>query len=152
MKKILILYHSQSGNTEILAFAILKGILTQEGINTKIKKALEANLQDLLWCDAVLFGTPENFGYMSGALKHFFDQTYYPAKAQSFLNITYAIFISCENNGSGAAHQIDQIATGYPFKKSLKPLIIKGKIGEIQLKYAFEYGQTMAAGLLDGIF
>ena len=151
-KKLLILYHSQSGNTEKLAKAILNGASTQENIEIKLKKALEGKVEDLLWSDAVLFGTPEIFGFMSGGLKYFFDETYYPAKEQAQLNICYAIFISCENNGTGAVHQIEQIASGYPLRKSLPPLLVKGKISEMNLQEAFEFGQTMAAGLVDEIF
>jgi multimeric flavodoxin WrbA len=152
LKNFLVLYHSQSGNTDSLAKSICKGISSQNETEIRCKKALESGIKDLLWCDAVLFGTPENFGFMSGALKHFFDQTYYPAKECGISMIPYTIFISCENNGMGAVHQIDQIAAGYPLKKSLSPFIVRGKIEKIHLNQAFEFGQTMAVGVIDGIF
>ncbi len=152
MKKILIIYHSQSGKTRKLADAIVTGVKLENNNEVRLKPALKSTLEDLLWCDAVIFGTPENFGSMSGGLKYFFDQTYYPVKEKSSLNIPYAIFISCGNNGSGAVHQIEQIAQGYPLKKTINALIIKGEIGEIDIEKAIEFGQTFAAGINLGIF
>ena len=79
-KKILIIYHSQSARTKLLADSVLKGVSNELNVKTRMKVAFDANLDDLLWADSVIFGTPENFGYMSGALKDFFDRTYYPAQ------------------------------------------------------------------------
>ena len=79
MKHLLIIYYSQSGNTTQLARAVFRGCQQETDVETRICEAFDANLEDLLWADGLLFGTPENFGTMSGALKDFFDRTYYPA-------------------------------------------------------------------------
>ena len=151
MKNILVVYHSQSGNTKTLADAVEKGCRLEKDANVRIKTAFKADLQDLIWADGILFGTPENFGTMSGALKDFFDRTFYPAEPYR-LNLPYAIFISAENDGTGAAREIHRIAVGYPLRQVAEPLIVKGKVLAKHRALAKEFGHTMAAGLCLGIF
>ncbi len=150
-KNLLIIYHSQSGNTELLSQAVAKGVRLEDDIELRIKLAYEADTRDLQWADGVLFGTPENLGYMSGALKDFFDRTYYPAQP-SQLSIPYGLFISAGNDGSGAVREIDRILLGYPMKKVADPIIVKGDITPAALAQCKELGQTMAAALAMGIF
>jgi multimeric flavodoxin WrbA len=151
MKHLQIIYHSQSGNAAQLAGAVLSGCQTEAQVETRICKAFDANLEDLLWADGLLFGTAENFGTMSGALKDFFDRTYYPAEPYK-LNLPYALFISAGNDGTGAVREIERIACGYPLKKIAPPLIAKGAVSRDHLKQAQELGQSMASGLAMGIF
>lgn len=148
---MLIVYHSQSGNTEQLASAVYQGACSEPDIEVQKRRAFDADLSDLLWADGLLFGTPENFGYMSGALKDFFDRTYYPAEPHQ-INLPFAIFISAGNDGSGAAREIERIARGYPLRKVAPPLICKGEICDAYRQQAREFGQSMAAGLAMGIF
>ena len=61
MKNLLIVYHSQSGNTEAMAKAIAEGARAA-GADVALKKAVEANAADILNCDAVAIGTPNYFG------------------------------------------------------------------------------------------
>ena len=88
---------------------------------------------------------------MSGALKDFFDRTYYPAESYQ-LNLPYAVFISAGNDGSGAVRDIDRIAKGYPLRKIGEPLIAVGDITPEHLEQSEEFGLAMAAGLSIGIF
>ena len=84
MKNLLIVYHSQTGNTLRMAQAILQGATDEdiEGIEVRMLSAMEAGPSDLLWANGVILGTPENFGYMSGALKDFFDRTFYAVEGK----------------------------------------------------------------------
>ena len=91
MKNLLIVYHSQSGGTMRMAEAVHEGCQREEDVETRFITAFDADLSDLRWADGILFGTPENFGYMSGAWKDFFDRTFYPA-APFQLNLHYGIF------------------------------------------------------------
>ncbi|MBT5577691.1 MAG: flavodoxin family protein [Porticoccaceae bacterium] len=151
MKNLLIVYHSQSGNTEQLANAVQLGAVQQSGVNCKLCRAFDSSLEDLQWAQGLLFGTPENFGTMSGALKDFFDRTYYPAEPFK-LNLPYAIFISADNDGTGAVRDIERIAKGFPLRKISEPLIATGEITDNHLLQAQEFGLAMAAGLTLGIF
>ncbi len=151
MKTLLIVYHSQSGNTEQLALAAYRGACQASEIQTRLIRAGDAILQDLLDCHGILFGTPENFGYMSGAIKDFFDRTFYPAQDYA-LNLPYALFISAGNDGTGAVRQIDRILIGYPMRKIAEPVICRGAVTPAYLEQCKELGLALAAGLELGIY
>lgn len=153
MKHLLIVYHSQTGNTARMAQALLRGASQPEieGVEIRCLRAFEAGVEDLLWAHGLLLGTPENFGYMSGALKDFLDRIYYPVEGQ-IDNLPYAIFISAGNDGSGAVAAIQRIARGYPFKEVHEPLIARGELTAQDLARCEELGATLAAGLELGIF
>ena len=149
--KLLIIYHSQTGNTEKMAQAVLKGAQEVEEVESRLLRAFDADLSDLLWCDGIIFGTPENFGYMSGAVKDFLDRTYYPAQ-EKVTGKPYAIFVSCGNDGSGAVFNIQRIAKGYPLNPVMEPIICKGDVTDEALENCFEMGMTLAAGISVGIY
>ena len=92
MKKLIIIYHSQGGSTEQMAQAVLAGAQEETDTETRLIKAFDATVEDLTTCDGVIFGTPENFGYMSGALKDFYDRTYYPTQEHP-LNLPYFVLL-----------------------------------------------------------
>lgn len=151
MHKILIVYHSQTGNTERMAMAVASGVQQIENAEAIMKKAAEATLDDLLSADGVAIGTPENFGYMSGMVKDFFDRTYYMAQDKVFRK-PYVVFISAGNDGSGALRAIERIALGYKFKRVFEPVICKGKVTEEALEKCRELGGVIAGGCAMGIF
>lgn len=151
MKNLLLVYHSQSGNTLQLAQAVARGAANESGVAVRMLAAFEAGLDDLLEADAVLFGTPENLGYMSGALKDFFDRTFYPAEPHQ-LGLPYALFISAGNDGSGAVREIDRILRGYPMRKVAEPLVIRGEVDRKAQEQCEELGAAMAAAVAMGAF
>jgi multimeric flavodoxin WrbA len=151
VKTLLIVYHSQTGNTEQLAQAVYQGACQVPETHTRLVRAFEATLEDLLTCQGALFGTPENFGYMSGAIKDFFDRTFYPAQPYR-LNLPYALFISAGNDGTGAVRQIDRILLGYPMRQVAEPVICRGTVTAEHLTQCEELGMLLATGLACGIF
>ena len=150
-KNLLIVYHSQSGSTAKIADTIRSGCLKEKDINIRYLEAFKADLNDLLWADGVIFGTPENFGYMSGALKDFFDRTFYQAEPYK-INLPYGMFVSSGNDGTGAVREVDRIVKGYPLRKICEPLIIVGGYKTEYAKLCEEFGLSMATGLAMGIF
>jgi len=151
MARILVVYHSQTGNTERMAMAVAEGAAAIEGADVILKRAGDASLQDLLDCQGLAIGTPENFGYMSGMVKDFFDRTYEHARGKVFRK-PFVVFISAGNDGSGALRNIDRIALGYQFKKVYEPVISRGKLSEETLEKCRELGQTLAGGCVEGIY
>jgi multimeric flavodoxin WrbA len=145
MAKILIVYHSHTGNTEKMAQAVAQGAKSIEGIEVVLKKAVDATLEDLLTADGLALGTPENFGYMSGMVKDFFDRTYLGAQEKVFRK-PFVIFISAGNDGTGALRAIERIALGYKFKTVFHPVIAKGDITKEILTQCVELGATIAGG------
>lgn len=150
-RRLLVVFHSQGGEAARLADAVLRGARKVEDVLVRDVPALDATLDDLLWAEAVIFGTPENFGYMSGALKVFFDRTFYPAQGK-VQQLPYALFVKAGNDGTGAVTSVERIARGYPLRKIADPVIVRGEVGDDDLARCEELGETIAAGLALGIF
>jgi multimeric flavodoxin WrbA len=132
--------------------AVCDGVArAEEPIELRSKTALTAGVQDLLWAEALLIGTPEHFGYMSGAVKDFMDRTFYPVEGKVD-GLPYAVFVSAGNDGTGAVSSIERIALGYKWKRVAEPVIARGELRDEDLERCRELGQTMAAGLALGIF
>ncbi|MGB4548804.1 MAG: NAD(P)H-dependent oxidoreductase [Syntrophales bacterium] len=151
MVKILVIYHSQTGNTERMAEAVAEGVRDIENAEAVLKRAPDAGLEDLLRCEGLAVGTPENFGYMSGMIKDFFDRTFYPAQGKVFRK-PYVVFVSAGNDGTGAVNSIERIAIGYQFKKVYEPVISRGKVTAEILEKCRELGRTIAGGCVIGIY
>jgi multimeric flavodoxin WrbA len=153
MKHLLIVWHSQSGNTQALKDAVLAGAQDSEidGVTVRCLHALEASAEDLRWAHGLLFGTPENFGTMSGLIKDFFDRTFYAVEGE-LAPLPYGLFVSAGNDGQGAVREIERIARGYPFTAVAAPVIVRGPPTEAGLQAARKLGMTLAAGLSAGIF
>ena len=127
MKKILLIYGGHvGGRIETMTEHILAGIGEfAEEIELRSLPALAAGTDDLLWANGLLIGTPEHFGYMSGAVKDFMDRTFYPVEGKVD-GLPYAVYVSAGNDGTGAVNAIERIALGYKWKRVAEPLIIRG--------------------------
>ncbi len=150
---LLIVYHSQSGTTSKMADAVIKGAKHPdiEGVEVRVRDALEASPDDVLWADGMILGTPENFGYMSGAMKYFLDRVYYPCEDR-IGGMPYGLFVRAGNDGTGAISSITRILTGLSVKQVQDPVLIAGEFDESRLAECEELGMTMAAGLESGVF
>lgn len=129
MKRLLVVYHSQTGHTEAMARAVVRGARHPEaaGVEVRLRRAVDAGLADLLRADAVAFGSPENFGQLSGGMKDFFDRTWYPAQGL-VEGLAYAAFISAGNDGRGALEALRRIARGYPLREVREPIVARGAL------------------------
>jgi multimeric flavodoxin WrbA len=152
-KRLLIVFHSQSGTTSRMAEAVIRGARHEDvdGVEIVIREALEATAVDLLECDAFILGTPENFGYMSGAMKLFLDRVFYEVEGK-VNGKPYALFVRAGNDGSGAISSVRRILTGLAVREIQEPVLISGKFDESRLAECEELGLTLAAGLDAGIF
>ncbi len=153
MSNILILFHSQTGNTERLARAVLQGVEETENTRAIFRKAVDTEAKDLKACNALVICSPEYFGYMAGAVKDVFDRTYEELKDDPAVHKKpFCIVISAGNDGTGALTHIERICKGYGFKKVQNPIICKGPITEEMLVRCVELGKTIAEGVNAGIF
>jgi multimeric flavodoxin WrbA len=116
MAKVLIIYHSQSGNTEKMAQAVYDGALSA-GATASLKKAADANADDLLNCDAVIMGTPNYFNYMAGMMKDFFDRNFFAMKGKVD-GKPYATFGSYGGGGEKAIESLNKECDNLGLKKS----------------------------------
>ncbi len=135
-----------------MAQAVLRGAEQPDiNVGVRCKRAAQATPEDLLWADGLILGTPENFGYMSGALKDFFDRTFYEVEGH-LKPLPYGVFISAGNDGRGALSAITRIANGYPFVAVQEPVISRGAVSEAVLQDCESLGATIAAGIELGMF
>ena len=153
MKKLLIISHTPSANTRLMTKAVIKGASHTDinGIQVIFKQPLKAVPEEVFDADAVILGTTENFGYMSGAMKDFFDRIYYPCLEKTE-SLPYAVFIRAGNDGLGALSSMERIVKGLAWRQVQEPLICSGKWQASFEDQCEELGMTLAAGLEAGIF
>ncbi|MEM8594519.1 MAG: NAD(P)H-dependent oxidoreductase [Pseudomonadota bacterium] len=151
MPNVLIIYHSQSSKVRQMADRVAHGVVQEVGVDLRCLEAFDADADDLRWCDGLIIGSPENFGYMAGAIKDFFDRTFYEVLDEQ-LNLPYALFIGAGNDGTGASREIQRIVNGFPFRLVAEPLIVNSDLTDAYLLDCQELGHAMAAGMSLKIF
>lgn len=114
-------------------------------------KALDAGVDDVLAADGLILATPENFGYMSGALKHFFDTVYYPCLEHT-RGRPYGLAVRAGGGGDGAVAAVTPLTTGLGWNEVVPPVIAAGELTEEHLTAARDLGATLAAGLATGLW
>ena len=153
MTRILLIHGGHAGGrTATLVQAVRAGMdLAEAALECRVLPALQAGAEDLLWAQGLLIGTPEHFGYMSGAIKDFMDRTFYAVEGR-VAGLPYALFVSAGNDGSGAVSSIERIALGYQWKCVAQPIIVRGEPAPADLERCRDLGQTFVAGLALGVF
>lgn len=163
MKMLLIVHHTVTGGTAQMVEAAVRGARGEDGVDVVALRAFDATPSDVLRADGFLFATPENLAAMSGALKDFFDRTYYAA-LDRLNGRPCAVMICAGTDGSAAARQIERIATGWRLRAVAAPLIVRTgaqtpeailapkSIAAADLQRCEELGQALAAGLASGVF
>jgi multimeric flavodoxin WrbA len=148
MRRLLIVHHTASPTLQAMYEAVHAGASTDEveGVEVVARPALTAAAVDVLEADGYLLGTPVNIGYMSGALKHFFDQIYYPC-LEATVGRPYAVYLHGNSDATGAVRAIEAIATGLRWRRLRPPLVIIGDPGKPDLEHCWELGALTAAEL-----
>jgi len=136
---------------ETMASRFALGAAKEQEINVVLKKAGDANIADLLDCEAIAIGSPEYFGTMAGMIKDFFDRTFEAAREKT-IGLPFVVFVCAGNDGRGAITQIERIGAGYKWKMVLEHLRVVGTPTKKDLADVEELGQTLAAGVDFGIF
>ena len=151
-KKLLIVSHAPSPNTLTLRDAVAQGAGHEdiENVEVTVLAPLDAGPDDVLACDAIILGTTENLGYMSGALKDFFDRSYYPCLEKT-QGLPFAYYIRAGHDGTGTQRAIDSITTGLRWKVVQEPLICRGEFRPEFVTECEKLGLSMAASLDVGI-
>lgn len=151
--RILLVYAGHvGGRTEQLWQALADGVRQcDSGCILTPRHALQANLDDLRQAQGILLSTPEHFGYMAGALKHFFDTTFYPG-AEEKEGLPYGLVVSAGNDGRGAIEAVQKIVAGYRWREIAPPIRVVGEPTAPDIVGCRELGATLALGLEAGIF
>ena len=153
MSRLLIVAHAPSGNTVDMLAAVERGARHPDAgwMELRVLGPLEAEPDDVLWCQGIIIGSTENFGYMAGRIKDFFERIYYPC-LENTQGLPWALYIRAGNDGYGTRISIERIVTGLKWKPIREPLICRGEFRAEFLQQCEELGMTMAAGLEAGIF
>jgi NAD(P)H-dependent FMN reductase len=148
MARLLIVHHTSSPAMQAMFEAALAGASTDEldDVQLTIRPALTAGAADVLGADGLLLGTPVNIGYMSGALKHFFDTIYYPCLTATERR-PYALYVHGNNDTTGAVRAVEAIATGLKWRRVRPPVCVTGPPGQGDLEACWELGAMLAAEL-----
>jgi NAD(P)H-dependent FMN reductase len=147
MAVLLVVHHTPSPALQSLLEAARAGAALVPEVEVVTRPALSASASDLLAADAVLLGTPANLGYMSGAMKHFFDVVYYPC-LEAKIGLPYGVYVHGQNDTTGAVNSIDKATTGMKWRLVAEPVLIIGDPTAADREAVTELGGTLAAGLL----
>jgi hypothetical protein len=146
VSRLLVVHHTPSPATRELLEVVLAGTRDPEitGVDVVVRPALSATITDMLDADGYIFGTPANFGYMSGALKHFFDTVYYPV-LDYVADRPYGLWVHGNNDTAGAVSSVERIAGGLSLVRSADVLEVTGGVDGAVREMAYELGGTLAA-------
>lgn len=152
-KRLVVIAHAPSDNTRRMADAVLRGAGDPaiENVESLWKPPLKAGPEDILAANAVILGTTENLGYMSGALKDFFDRSYYPCLERT-QGLPFAFYIRAGQDGTGTRRALESITTGLRWRLAREPLVCRGAFQEAFVDQCEELGAYMAASLDAGLF
>lgn len=148
MRRLLVVHHTPSPATQALLEAVLAGARDPEieGVEVVTRPALVATALDVLEADGVLLGTPANIGYMSGALKHFFDGIYYPV-LQDKVGLPYGLWVHGGDDTTGAVRAVERVVTGLSWKPAAAPVSVTGTPDRAAFERCRELGAVLAATL-----
>ena len=151
MKTLLIVYHTRGVKTTQLAEAVARGAAGEPEVTVRLLRCAEAGPQDVLGADALVLGTPENFGYMSGMMKDFLERVFYECEGK-VAGRPWALLVSAGQDGAGAIASVERIVTGLRMKKVQEPILALKEVTPEVLAQCEELGAALAAGLAMGVY
>lgn len=150
MPRLLIVHHTPSPALHALFTAVRDGAgdpaLAEVEVVTR--PALTATAPDVLAADAVVLGGPVNLGYLAGALKHFFDQIYYPCLEET-RGLAFGAYLHGNDDLTGGLAALERITTGLRWRAAQAVVGVTGTPSGQDLAACTELGAAVAAGLLD---
>jgi NAD(P)H-dependent FMN reductase len=163
VSRLLVVHHSPTETVRELTDAVLAGTHDDaiEGVEVVVREALAASADDVLTADGYLLGTTANFGYMSGALKHFFDSIFLEAggaltddgsagpAGDGGGRKPWGLWVHGRYDTTGAVRSVQSIVGALPWRQAAEVLEVLGEIGDQQREAAYELGGTIAALLSD---
>jgi multimeric flavodoxin WrbA len=146
---LLIVHHTPSPHCQEMFEAVVAGATDPEieGVEVVRRPALTVSPVEMLEADGYVLGTPANLGYMSGALKLAFDQSYYPLLDAS-RGRPFGVYIHGNEGTEGAERAIDGITAGLGWVKATETVVVMGKPTKVDVEACWNLGATVAATLM----
>ncbi len=150
MRRLLLVHHTPSPAMQAMFESVLEGAHTDEieDVEVVVVPALTAGAADVLTADGYLLGTPANIGYMSGALKHFFDGIYYPC-IEATKRRPYGLYVHGASDTTGAVRAVQSITHGLAWQQVRPPVSVIGQPNTADLQACWELGAIVAAELAE---
>ncbi|WP_024796763.1 flavodoxin family protein [Tomitella biformata] len=151
MPRLLIIHHTPSPYTQAMFEAVISGATDPEieGVEVVRRAALSVSSSDFLEADGYLLGSPANLGYVSGALKHAFDCSYYQI-LDSTRGRPFGLYLHGNEGTEGAEKAVTSITTGLGWVKAADYVAVSGKPSKEDLEQCWNLGATVAAQLMEG--
>jgi hypothetical protein len=149
VSRLLIIHHTPSPHCQELLEAVIAGATDPEieGVEVIRRPALTVSPVEMLEADGYLLGTPANLGYVSGALKHAFDQSYYQL-LDSTRGRPFGLWLHGNEGTEGAERAVDGITTGLGWTKIAASVVVSGKPDKSDLEACGNLGATVAVQLM----
>ncbi|MCF8588162.1 flavodoxin family protein [Gordonia liuliyuniae] len=149
MARLLIVHHTPSPHCQAMFEAVVDGATDPEieGVEVVRRAALSVSATDFLEADGYVLGSPVNLGYISGALKHAFDSSYYQI-LDSTRGRPFGLYLHGNEGAEGAVNAVDRITAGLGWEKAADYVIASNKPDKEQLDACWELGATVAAGVM----
>lgn len=149
MARVLVVHHTVSPPLDALRRSVLDGVGTPDlaGVELVERPALTATALDVLEADGYVLGTPANLGSMSGALKHFFDTTFYPCLGTTERR-PWGLYVHGNNDVDGAVDAVERIVAGLGWRAVAEPVRVIGPPRREDLDACWNLGATVAATAL----
>jgi len=149
MSRLLIVHHTPSPHCAEMFEAVVAGATDPEIVGVEVirRPALTVSPLEMLEADGYVLGTPVNLGYMSGALKHAFDSSYYQL-LDSSRGRPFGVFMHGNEGTEGAERAIDGITAGLGWVKVAEHVVVSGKPGKADLEACWNLGATVAARVM----
>lgn len=150
MAVLLVVHHTTSPALQELLDAVLEGTRADGivGVEVRVRPALITSPVEVLEADGFLLGTPANIGYLSGAMKHFFDGIYYPTMSAK-PGAPYGLWVHGNNDLAGAVRAAESITKGLGWTKAHETLELVGAPDKAAREACFDLGGTLAASLME---
>ena len=150
MRSLLVVHHTASPTLDEMLEAVLAGTRADgiTGVTVRTAAALSATAADVLACDGLILGTPANMGYMSGALKHFFDGCYYPCRREK-AKLPYGAFVHGNDDVTGAVRSVEKLASGLDWSPATGVVAVVGPLEKHDRDALHELGGVLAATVME---
>jgi NAD(P)H-dependent FMN reductase len=148
MPMLLIVHHTPSPALQAMFEAVASGARTDEveGVEVLVRPALTTAVSEALTADGYLLGTPANIGYMSGALKYFFDTVYYPC-LEATVRRPYGLYVHGASDTGGAVRAVESITAGLQWQQVRPAVTVTGPPAKADLESCWELGALLAAAV-----
>ena len=148
MPCVLLVHHTVSPATQELLEAAIAGTSAEglEGIEVVVRPALAATVPDVLAADAFVLGTPANIGYLSGAMKHFFDTVYYPTLTAK-TGAPYGLYVHGNQGTEAAVRAAESITKGMGWERVHEPVVVMGAPDKDARDAVWDLAATVCASL-----